>query len=335
MDDMEDTQDRKRPRVDYDNAEETKPFVNHPSLYFDDGNLILQCKDAHSTTRTLFCVHRSLVAKHSSVFKDIFDAAYAREPQERFRGLAVVHLDEDDKDDLAGLLATIYDGYDVKIPAELTIETFPELAGLLRITTKYNLDRARALILARLRLEWPTTLAAHDIKRVAFAEKVRAQADDTIVHPAAVIALLRECGYTNMDLLAPLFYDLSTRVWQLGPGVRGHHLAPLVHAEMERLVFGLNQVRCRHVALAQCPPTAGFHQACAVALIAEWKAFAVPVLLRRQNDMCEPVEDWGVLEATWGGRAEKAVCARCDDLVRASIREARRILWDSLATSFS
>ena len=34
-------------------------YENHPSLYFDDGNTIFSCAS------TLFCVHPSVVSKHS------------------------------------------------------------------------------------------------------------------------------------------------------------------------------------------------------------------------------------------------------------------------------
>lgn len=75
-----------------------KPFVNHPTLYFDDGNVIL------TTGRTLFCVHRSLLSKHSAVFRELFEQEH-----DRFRGLIQIPMEET-PEDLEALLGVIYDG---------------------------------------------------------------------------------------------------------------------------------------------------------------------------------------------------------------------------------
>ena len=97
---------RKRPKLedpDSDTAADSpdvdeKPFVNHPTLYFDDGNVIL------TTGRTLFCVHRSLLAKHSPVFRELF-----QQEHDQFRGLVQITMEET-REDLEALLGVIYDG---------------------------------------------------------------------------------------------------------------------------------------------------------------------------------------------------------------------------------
>ncbi|KAI0324294.1 hypothetical protein GY45DRAFT_1263095, partial [Cubamyces sp. BRFM 1775] len=144
--------ERKRPRLlsEEDEADE-KPFVNHPSLYFDDGNVIL------AAGRTLFCVHRSLLSKHSPVFQDLFDGA-----RDRHRGLLHVPMEET-ADEVEALLNVVYDGLRVDVQ-ELTVETFPTLANVLRMAKKYKIDRPCADIVARIRAEWPSTLAQHDAK---------------------------------------------------------------------------------------------------------------------------------------------------------------------------
>lgn len=99
--------DRKRPRTDAssyadDDTDTKKVFTNHPDLYFEDGNVILRCE------RTLFCVHRSLISKHSEIFRDLFGSE-TKKPQEFFRGCLFIPLD-DDVNDMETLLNTIYDG---------------------------------------------------------------------------------------------------------------------------------------------------------------------------------------------------------------------------------
>lgn len=91
--------ERKRPRLSAENEDEDeKPFANHATLYFDDGNVIL------TAGRMLFCVHRSLLSKHSSVLRDLFEESHAR-----FRGL--LHLEmEETSEEVEALLNVIYDG---------------------------------------------------------------------------------------------------------------------------------------------------------------------------------------------------------------------------------
>ncbi len=97
------TNPRKRPKLEPDSDTDDidvdeKPFVNHPTLYFDDGNVIL------TTGRTLFCVHRSLLSKHSPVFRELFEQEH-----DRFRGLIQIPKEET-PEDLEALLGMIYDG---------------------------------------------------------------------------------------------------------------------------------------------------------------------------------------------------------------------------------
>ncbi|EIW53176.1 uncharacterized protein TRAVEDRAFT_133157, partial [Trametes versicolor FP-101664 SS1] len=144
--------ERKRPRLSPENEDEDeKPFVNHATLYFDDGNAIL------TAGRMLFCVHRSLLSKHSSVLRDLFEESHAR-----FRGL--LHLEmEETSEEVEALLNVIYDGLRVDVQ-RLSVETFPSLSNILRMATKYKVGRPCDDILARIRAEWPANLVQHDAK---------------------------------------------------------------------------------------------------------------------------------------------------------------------------
>ncbi len=86
-----------RKRVKLEEPDE-KPFQNHPTLYIPDGSVILR------TGGTLFCVHKSLLSKHSPVFKELF-----QQDNERFRGLPY-YTTEETREDLEVLLNVLYDG---------------------------------------------------------------------------------------------------------------------------------------------------------------------------------------------------------------------------------
>ncbi|KAI1792763.1 hypothetical protein LXA43DRAFT_842242, partial [Ganoderma leucocontextum] len=151
---------RKRPKLepdsdtdDIDGDVDEKPFVNHSTLYFDDGNVIL------TTGRTLFCVHRSLLSKHSPAFRELFEQEH-----DRFRGLIQIPMEET-PEDLEALLGVIYDGLRLDVQ-ELTVETFPTLATLLRMSKRYQIEKPCQDIVACIRAEWPAALVQHDAKEV-------------------------------------------------------------------------------------------------------------------------------------------------------------------------
>ncbi|KAL1720869.1 hypothetical protein EV715DRAFT_288795 [Schizophyllum commune] len=73
----------KRQRIDEDDATP----VQRSDIWFDDGNIILQAENL------LFRVHRSLLARHSPVFKDVFDIPQPESSLEALiEGCPVVHL---------------------------------------------------------------------------------------------------------------------------------------------------------------------------------------------------------------------------------------------------
>ena len=102
---------RKRPRLERDvgivkredvgDDPEVKilDFQSHPTLYFEDGNTILSCGSM------LFCVHRSLIAKHSPVFKALLESAEKR----TLRGHRHIEMRES-AEDMEAVLNVIYEG---------------------------------------------------------------------------------------------------------------------------------------------------------------------------------------------------------------------------------
>ncbi|KAL1726927.1 hypothetical protein EV714DRAFT_286886 [Schizophyllum commune] len=73
----------KRPRVDGDDT----TSVQRSDIWFDDGNVVLQAENVQ------FRVHRSLLARHSPVFKDVFGVPQPKSSSEALvEGCPVVHL---------------------------------------------------------------------------------------------------------------------------------------------------------------------------------------------------------------------------------------------------
>ncbi|KAL0952535.1 hypothetical protein HGRIS_006794 [Hohenbuehelia grisea] len=139
----------------------------HPDLYFEDGNLVLSAMDEetaldHNTEHqivTFFRVHRSILAKHSPVFRDML-AFPTPQDVERYDGVPHVRL-YDSCDDLTGFLTAFYEP--LYIPPEHYDGAFSKkMLGPLKLATKYQVDSLRARIISQVRKDWPSTLKAWD-----------------------------------------------------------------------------------------------------------------------------------------------------------------------------
>jgi len=226
----------------------------------------------------------------------------------------------------------------------------------LRVATKYQIQRPRTAIIERLQIQWPSSLEKHDEKQAALRERLLQQqrqqgggvAENLIVHPASVIGLLRECNYTSPELLTPLFYDLSTRVWQFEAPLAGYHIAPLLPADKERLIVGINKLRSLQIQAFVCPITCLKHPAateqrllaCQTELLKMWHNVASTWMVRH-DDHCHPVEDWaGIVRmismaATARDAQKDALCANCCNSVVAAMEQSRRAIWNSLTGLFA
>ena len=80
-------------------------IVKHSSLFFPDGNIILSI--THNDEQHLFRCHKSVLAKHSPVFADMFELAQWTD-QEEYDGVLSVTL-PDAFEDVSALLSLLYD----------------------------------------------------------------------------------------------------------------------------------------------------------------------------------------------------------------------------------
>lgn len=235
----------------------------------------------------------------------------------------------------------------------LTVESFPRIAGLLRICTKYDVQRPRTAILERMRAEWPIALEKHDAKVEDLYRRLRTPgsvAEDLIVHPSAVIALLRDCGYAGADLLTPLFYDLSTRIWQIGAPI-GHHFAPLSPVDLERFIIGLNALRNYQMVSCMCPATAllnhnqdlTLYQAvdrnvCAAEASRLWTNIVGGKIAQQLDLQCDPINEWKAFPSAFKAQLPPAraspLCNGCRFRLPAVAEETRRTMWESMPAFF-
>ncbi|TDL16700.1 hypothetical protein BD410DRAFT_776924 [Rickenella mellea] len=119
----------------------------HPTLWFDDGNIIL------TTNVSLFRVHRGLLSMNSPVFADMLAMPQPDRMEDSFEDLPIVEINDNDTD-FTHLLCFFYDR---RYYQGGTQTTFEKISGLLRMSTKYQMDDLRNEIISHLSVAYPST----------------------------------------------------------------------------------------------------------------------------------------------------------------------------------
>ncbi|TDL16681.1 hypothetical protein BD410DRAFT_776883 [Rickenella mellea] len=176
----------KRPRND-DYISITKR-KRHLTLWFDDGNIIL------TTNASLFRVHRCLLSMNSPVFADMLSMPQPEHVEDGYEGFPLVEISDNDTD-FTHLLCFFYDHRYYQGGSETTFE---KISGLLRMSTKYQMDDLRDEVISHLAMAYPST-----VKK--YLEVVNGETPLPLFPPFrgqhfAVVALARE---TDASILLP------------------------------------------------------------------------------------------------------------------------------------
>ncbi|KAH8828656.1 hypothetical protein DL96DRAFT_1013202 [Flagelloscypha sp. PMI_526] len=151
----EETRAAKRPRISESDAElpSAPATFTRGQPWFDDGNLILQSHDG-----VRFKVYRGLFALHSTVFADMLSLPQPAQ-QDLVDGCPLVVLSESGKELtqfhelIAGQTGSFFRSDNV---------SFEQLSVMLRLGSKYNVQRLRDNAIRILREAFPDTLEDHD-----------------------------------------------------------------------------------------------------------------------------------------------------------------------------
>lgn len=214
---------------------------HHPTLYFEDGNVVLSAlpQEGH---RQFFRVHQSILCRQSPILADMFalpplKASGSKDAlAETYDG--VIHVEmPDSAEDLASFLHVLYDPLYVLSRTTLyqpgLIDTghrgtaykrfnphTPVLVeGTLKLAAKYECDALRTRIVENLEADWPQTLAQWDARRAEgilarsehsqqFTGKVNGlYLDDRLPEPASAIRIASD--YNVPSILPAAFYQLA------------------------------------------------------------------------------------------------------------------------------
>ncbi|KAF7791232.1 hypothetical protein EIP86_002246 [Pleurotus ostreatoroseus] len=194
----------------------------HPSLYFDDGNVVLSAV-TKDDIRLHFRVHRSILCAHSPILANMFaiPPLHHEDPSkgivEVYDGAVHIQMPET-AEDLESFVSVLYD------PSGTAYKRFnpntPVLVhGALKLSIKYECDTIHARLVENLQADWPQTLAQWDARRLETAvarseHELRVNGkvdglflDDRLPEPASAIRIASDFHISN--ILPAAFYQLA------------------------------------------------------------------------------------------------------------------------------
>ncbi|KAH9950657.1 hypothetical protein B0H21DRAFT_503581 [Amylocystis lapponica] len=189
------------------------PAYERGDPWFEDGNIVLLT----DPTGVAFKVHRGVLARHSEIFQSMFQLPPPTQTDvEMLDGCQVVRM-YDVPAELSSLIKALYDG---AMFHNRSADDFFEVAGVLRLSTKYFIAHLRAQAIKHLSQTWAYTLRGHDqMLELAITAPAVGGMSYPYIHPLHVLNLARE---TNVRIVVPsALYFLS--LYPLRDILEGNH----------------------------------------------------------------------------------------------------------------
>ncbi|KAH7909598.1 hypothetical protein BJ138DRAFT_1154936 [Hygrophoropsis aurantiaca] len=142
----------------------TPPPLKCEDIWFDDGNIILHVDN------TIFRVHKSILVKHSSIWKTMASLPQPGHSDVKTISCVVLH---DNVQDVKKLLMVFYN----PLYFMYSLNSFQFLASILRMSTKYDIAHLRAAASAELRRAYPRRLGDFDDNDFDLKNKLVFQVD--------------------------------------------------------------------------------------------------------------------------------------------------------------
>ncbi|KAJ7175369.1 hypothetical protein C8R46DRAFT_1078643 [Mycena filopes] len=301
----------KRRRTD-DSDAPPATVTRSTEYWFDDGNIILQVES------TQFRVAKSVLARHSSVFRDMFTITLpADEPT--IEGCPVVVLSGDTARDWEFLLRVIY-------PKGFLEEEVPSLAavaGILRLSIKYDLPIFRKDCVRRLKAEFPASLQQYD----DFDAWSLIREEDGIYIP--LLALARE---VELHSILPVVYAAMITM-------HPEKYMPRVLDPGDTSLSATDRLAC----LLGCTNLLKLQYSTTLAWF-DLKAKHLPSVACRQPTQCVATvkekivhqydhPDFWIFD-DWQSEWNKGLCGSCLKRAKKIYEDGRRTCWEKLPVAF-
>ncbi|KAJ3877905.1 hypothetical protein F5051DRAFT_242501 [Lentinula edodes] len=172
--------------------------TRHTDFSFKDGNIALLAGKCY------FLVHQGLLCRHSPVLRTALESLENASTFVSLEGRPVLEV-QDSSEDMFYFLIALYDG----IPdLSSTTKSFEIVSAMLRLTTKYQVQRLRNDLLRGFSIVWPSSLSLWDAREEAMLSPDGVYEPRKYTpHPIFIINLARSVNAP--ELLPSAFYDLS------------------------------------------------------------------------------------------------------------------------------
>ncbi|KAJ3547313.1 hypothetical protein NMY22_g1703 [Coprinellus aureogranulatus] len=286
-------------------------------LWLEDGNIILQAGNKQ------FKVHRSILAKRSPIFADLFQVPHP-DTEPTVEGCPVVELYADSAKDVGEYT-------NVRRPM-----IFPAVAAMIRLGKKCDIPHLRNEGLTRLKLEYPMTLEEFDaldpddlthIDQYSFVAK--GEKFNTLL---AMINLAHECKIRS--ILSCLYFQFACC---LETSLENHDELPIPYVALQRCIRGkLHLLTWQFRSVYQWVLHIGSLSTCVK------KGVCLDASRRLLNGFAMCFDSTDRVLRSWddflllngGGEIVKDLCEPCRSYSKETHETERKALWDSLPSFF-
>ncbi|KZV65197.1 hypothetical protein PENSPDRAFT_690124 [Peniophora sp. CONT] len=325
MPDDESASGNKRRRVDDGETQSSDNITRHEKLWFDDGNIVLRC------SQTDFRVHRSLLALHSEVLRDMFVVASPGEHAED--DVPVVSL-SDDPVKIARFLSFFY-------YHEENLDAIGPLLDLFEISSKYIVPLIREKCLAVLHRAFPPTLSEyqdaselHAKLGVFFEDALRCH---TLATAQGLVLLLPAIRLLCLKHYANMAHQEDFDQHRSWPS----YLPQSLHIDLltwSRKLFLLKRVKLdKHIQEFLSDPERDKNYHCARHLAIAFLSYTNEMFqdlgdLRYENDLDIFPEHTFAADLA---RHQEGICSTCLSQWKEKEKEGRREVWEEVPNCFS
>ncbi|KAF7297735.1 BTB domain-containing protein [Mycena kentingensis (nom. inval.)] len=315
---MATTRPTKRAR---DEADSYPQITRSAEYWFEDGSIVLQVES------TQFRVAKTLLARHSSVFRDMLSLPPADEIL--LEGCPVVVMVGDKCDDWNHLLSAMYPTtyFGAKNP------TMEQLSSVVRLGKKYDIPSFRQSCLERLKNEYPTTRERFLGTRAAWTQiLVEEGASSSPIHVTA-INLSRELGLYST--LPAAFLLLANKIVNDSNEIAHGALSLLDLADQLSCFKGLKKLTQFYTETPHKWLEEDIYIPCA-ACIDNHDTYDCEAALRDRiiSLATKPEELVASFVDDWDEEWEKELCDHCSKVAREVYENAQESYWEALPSYF-
>ncbi|KAJ6584636.1 hypothetical protein B0H19DRAFT_1015201 [Mycena capillaripes] len=306
---------KRRRTNDSEDASETEtPLMRSAEYWFDDGNIILQVES------TQFRLTKSMLSMHSNVFRDMFTVPLPPD-EPTVENCPVVILTGDTAKDWIHFLGVVYPKCFVEEAPRMEV-----IAGVLRLSKKYDFPIFRKDCIRRLKMELPTTLEELDDLTSTWT---LIQDENDIFF--TIVSLAREIGlYSILPLVYCFMVTINDKIYiprildttdaSLSDGdrlacLRGYHVLQELQSMTTMAWLDLNKP---HIPCATCQHPD--------------KCLSVVKEIICDLSGIHPPQIWIIDD--WSEEWENSLCGRCGKKAKEVFEAGRIKCWKELPAAF-